>query len=125
MEQFLPSKQVKLFTEKVITPEFAARMAREPIRAGAPEELIRVANQVFSAVPKHPYVWQLFLKAVERSKRHKVQCDYDILYIGANAMMSTMYDQVGQYRDDIELVAEMTTKTMVTISSNGSWRTDK
>lgn len=127
MDYFLPSegKNVKLFTEIILSDRSCKMMAEEPIRRGVPEEPVRVCNQIFSAVPKHPYMLQLFMKAVDNMKSiGTVKRDYDILYIGANAMMSAMYDQVGQYQPDIELVDETTKRRMIGISSKGSWRTD-
>lgn len=128
MEYFLPrdGMNVKLFTEIVLSDDQCKKMANEPIRKGVPEEAIRVCNQVFSAVPKHPYLFQLFDQAVKNMNRiGKIQRDYDILYIGANAMMSQMYNTVGQYQSDIERVPMGIVKQMVSISSKGSWRTDK
>lgn len=124
MNQFLPSKNknVKLFTETVLTPEFCEKMKNEPIRNGEPEEPVRVFSAMFSAIPKHPYLRYLFLTAVENSKKYQVKRDYDILYIGSNAMMSTVYDRVGKNWNDIELVDYESTKNMIKIHSNASWR---
>jgi len=120
-----PNKKVKLFTESVLSQSYADKMKDEPIRKGEPEELTRVCNQVFSAVPKHPYMLMLFMTAIENSKKYEVKKDYDILYIGANAMMSSVYDKIGKLRDDVELIDYKRTKKMINISSKGSWRTDK
>jgi hypothetical protein len=127
MDMFLPrnDKNVKLFTEYVLSTWYANRMRNEPIRNGNPEEKIRVCNQIFSSVPKHPYIWTLFSTAVKNSQMYAVKRDYDILYIGANAMMSTVYDQVGKNLNDVELVDYHVKNRMVKISSNGSWRMDK
>lgn len=127
MDYFLPrlNKNIKLFTESILSIEFSNKMKNEPIRNGKPEEITRVCNQVFSAVPKHPYILRLFLKAVSNSQKYKVNKDYDILYIGANAMMSEMYEDYGKYLCDIELVDYKTTRKMIEISSNGSWRKEK
>lgn len=124
MDRFLPSKNknVKLFTEAVLTPEFCEKMKEEPIRNGEPEEPVRVYSAMFSAIPKHPYLRYLFLTAVENSKKYNVKRDYDILYIGSNAMMSTVYDRIGQNWNDIELVDYDTTNDMIKIHSNASWR---
>ena len=47
MTEYLPSKgkKLRLFTEKIISPEFSQRMAVEPIRKGKSEEIIRVATR--------------------------------------------------------------------------------
>lgn len=127
MDYFLPrvNANVKLFTERVIDDTFARKMAMEPIRQGEPEELVRVCTQVFSAIPKHPYMFRLFQRAVCNMKKCKrLVRDYDVLYIGGNAMMSTVYNQIGKYQPDIELVDWETQKKMVKFSSKGSWRTE-
>jgi hypothetical protein len=127
MNMFLPreDKNVKLFTESVLSNRFANRMKKEHIRNGEPEERIRVCTQVFSAVQQHPYIWLLFSTAIKNSQKYEVKKDYDILYITGNAMMSTVYDQVGKKMNDIELVDYRIQKRMIKISSKGSWRTDK
>jgi hypothetical protein len=127
MDHFLPmiNKNVKLFTEGVLSKYYSEKMSTEPIRKGKPEEVVRICNQIFSAVPRHSYIYQLFLKAIYNSKIYTVKKDYDILYIGANAMMSEMYNDIGKYRCDIELVDYKTTRKMIKISSNGSWRIEK
>jgi len=128
LDYFLPSnnKKVKLFTECVLSQRLAMKIGeKEEIRDGESEELIRVCNQVYSAEEKHPYIFLLFLKAVSNIKKYKIKKDYDILYIGANAMMSKMYNEVGRYKKDVELVDYITVNKMIDISSKGSWRTDK
>ena len=124
MFQPSPNRKVKLFTEAVLSQEYADKMKDEPIRQGEPEEITRVCNQVFSAVPKHPYIFILFTTAIENSKKYQIKKDYDILYIGANAMMSSIYDKIGKLRDDVELINHKTTKKIIDINSKGSWRTD-
>lgn len=127
MDNFLPSvgKNVKLFTEIILTPEFANTMKNEPIRKGEPEELIRVCTQIFSANPRHPYLLALFKNAVQNMQTYPIVRDYDILYTTGNAMMSTMYEKVGRYQQDIELVGNDRLKEMIYITSNGSWRIKK
>ena len=124
LDDFLPQKEknIKLFTEFILDKTQCEKMKNEPIRNGKPEEPIRVCNQIFSATPKHPYLFKLFEKAVQNSKTHQVRKDYDILYIGANAMMSEIYDNLGKYQTDIELIDLKTSKEMIKISSKGSWR---
>ena len=128
MDQFLPDKNhknVKLFTEIILTDEFANEMRKEPIRNGQPEEKLRVGTQIFSAIPRHPYLLELFKTTVQNTRKYTIKRDYDILYTTGNAMMSTVYDKVGKYRDDIELVSLDHSTRMATISSNGSWRLKK
>jgi mannosyltransferase OCH1-like enzyme len=125
MDQFLPEKNVKLFTEIILTDEFANEMRKEPIRNGQPEEKLRVGTQIFSAIPRHPYLLELFKTSIQNTQKYKIIRDYDILFTTGNAMMSTVYDQVGKYRVDIELVDVDHSTRMATISSNGSWRLKK
>jgi mannosyltransferase OCH1-like enzyme len=123
---FLPSKekQLKLFTETVLTHAQAEDTRKYVIREGLPEENIRICNQVFSAVPKHPYLWKLFLQAISNVQKFHVKEDYDILFITGNALFSTFYDKIGKYDSTIECVSLKNTKEMISISSHGSWRTD-
>jgi|694.fasta_scaffold03093_30 hypothetical protein len=124
MDIFLPSpnKKVKLFTEIIISQEMSNIMKDEPIRKGEPEEFIRVYTGIFSAFPKHHYIHTLFLTAIENSKKYRVQKDYDILYIGGNTMMSSVYDKIGKQLEDVELVDYYTTTKMIKMNSNRSWR---
>ena len=127
MDIFQPSndKKVKLFTEIVLSDAKAQEMKNEPIRNGEPEEKIRVCTQIFSAVPKHPYIFKLFKTALNNKNKYQVKRDYDILYITGNAMMSTVYNQTGKNMNDIELVDYDTTQKIIKISSSGSWRKEK
>jgi len=127
MDQFLPgnNKNVKLFTEIILTDEFANEMSKEPIRNGQPEEKLRVGFAIFSAIPRHPYILELFKTAIQNTRKYKIIRDYDILFTTGNAIMSTVYDQVGKYQKDIELVDIDQSTSMATVSSNGSWRLKK
>ena len=89
------------------------------IRKNKPEELVRVALQMFSAYPK-----QMFLKyCIEKSWNNintlEVKSDYDVLYMGANAMVSEAYHEYIN-RDSIELIYD--TNNYIRFSSKGSWR---
>jgi mannosyltransferase OCH1-like enzyme len=125
MDQFLPKKNVKLFTEIILSDEFANEMRKEPIRNGQPEEKLRVGTQLFSAIPRHPYLLELFKTTIQNTQKYKIIRDYDILFTTGNAMMSTVYDQVGKYQVDVELIDVDQSMRMATISSNGSWRLKK
>lgn len=126
MNAYLPSigKSVRLFTEFVLTEKQRLKMAEEPIRNGEPEEKIRVLNQVFSAYPKNEYIWKTICFFLQRIKTLKVQRDYDILFIAANAAVSTAYDQFGKNDPTIELMDLQTSKRMMKWHYQGSWRTD-
>lgn len=128
MDYFLPTedKKVKLFTESIITQKYSKYMAdSEIIRDGEPEELIRVCTQIFSAEKNHQYMLILFLKGLSNCKKYNLQRDYDVLYISGNSMMSKIYNEVGRYMNDVELVDYKTVRKIINISSNGSWRVDK
>ena len=126
MDQFLPQKckAVRLFTESVQTPEYCQLMAFEPIRNGEPEEAIRVANQVFSAVPGHRFVKATMDLIVHRLQSSEFKKDYDLLYISANAAVSCSYDRFGKSDEDVELLSRERTRSMVKIQFKGTWRTD-
>jgi mannosyltransferase OCH1-like enzyme len=127
-DNFLPSenngKNLKLFTEKIITKEQANKLAKQPIRNNKPEELLRIANQIYSSIPKYPYLFELFKKAISNCKQYKVLCDYDIYYICGNALWSEFYDQNGKNKKDIELIDVKVKENMIEIKCNGSWKKD-
>ena len=127
LHAFLPQKgTVRFFTEKILSPEFAAQMANVPIRNGKPEELLRIRNQIFSAKkPKEKIIWKLICFLTDRMEKHRVTCDYDILYISANAAVSEFYDRYCKTDKDVELTSLKTTDKMIQIVCLGSWRVDK
>ncbi|HOW96266.1 MAG TPA: hypothetical protein P5567_03455 [Kiritimatiellia bacterium] len=126
MDRMLPSpgRQAKVFTEFVLSPEECRRLAAEPIRNGEPEESIRVLNQVFSAVPRHPFIKATLDLIVERTSTLTPKRDYDILFISANAAVSTAYDRFGKNDPTVELVSRPDTRAMFKTQYLGSWRTD-
>ena len=126
MTEFLPSpgKAVKLFTEVVITPEFARQMAFEPIRRGEPEERVRIRNQVFSAAPRSDFVASVLDLQLMRLKSHPVCRDYDVLFVTGPALCSTVYDRCGPTDPRVELVPLDQSERMFKVHSTGSWRTD-
>jgi hypothetical protein len=128
-DQLLPSSnghRLRLYTEFVwVTPMWRWIVGRQfAIRNGAPEEKWRIMNQIFAAVPKHPYVRLAWNSILERMKIWKPKCDYDILFIGANALVSELYDKIGLNQTDIERINFWQTRHLITISSKASWRTD-
>ena len=119
------SKTVRLFTERVLSRQQCEDAGRRwAIRQGAPEEPVRVMNQVFSAsAQRQPFiglVWRCILANMAWAPRE----DYDVLYLGANALVSTLYDREGRSDDSVELVSQRTTRRLFAVSSRGSWRTD-
>lgn len=127
-EQLFPThgNQVRLFTEFVWFSPLLRHLPakRFPIRKGKPEEKWRVMNQIFAATPRHPYILQTWTSILARMQRHKPTCDYEILWIGANAYISEFFDQDGAFRQDVQLTSFAQTRSLVSVSSRGSWRTD-
>ena len=127
-EQLLPSQgfDLRLYTEFVwVTPVWQWLAGRKfAIRNYLPEEKWRIMNQLFAATPKHPYVWLTWTSILERMCKWKPKCDYDILFIGANAFVSELYDKVGQKQKTTERINFWQTRHLVKVSNKGSWRLD-
>ncbi len=129
-DQFLPKDpkrhSVKLFTETILTEkEGIENGTKYAIRKGEPEEPLRIYTSIFYATPRNPFVGLMMDEIVARLNALDVNEDYDILYITGNAVLPTVYDQAVQYRDSIELIGIPERDTMISMSSNGSWRQDK
>lgn len=126
VKQLLPhvNKSVRLFTERVLTNEECRKNGLlHPIRNGEPEEPTRVQNQCFSSsVIGHPFIVRVRDTILENMRSMKPVQDYDVLYIGANARVSTLYDRHGRLDPTVELEGESGSKRMLTVSSRGSWR---
>ena len=120
-----PNKHVRLFTEFLLTPAQCMAMAAEPIRAGKPEEPIRISNQVFSASPGSPYRQKTIDFLLKRIQTMTPKKDYDVLYISANAAVSEAYDTFGKSDSSIELTDLTTTRRMIKWRYGGSWRKEK
>lgn len=128
-EYHMPLKMLKskdndvvLLTESIISKTFAEKIGREQIiRKGIPEEEIRVANQVFWSKPHSKFVKHVMDSILERLDKYTVNNDYDILYIGANAMISEVYDRYPN-KKEIKLIPHSDRIKIVTFSSRGSWR---
>lgn len=127
MQNFLPSpgKAVRLFTENVMSPAQCQAMTAEPIRAGKPEEPIRISNQVFSASPGAPYLQKTIGFLLNRIQTMTPKKDYDVLYISANAAVSEAYDTFGKNDSDVELTSLEQTRRIMKWRYGGSWRKDK
>ena len=127
MIDYLPSKNKKwrLFTESVITQEYALKMANEPIRKGKSEELIRVVTGAFACNErKNPNVLDLIFFYFKRMLTEKLHSDYDVLYISGNAAMSEYYDQYLKNNQEVELTSLEDAKKMINWNSKGSWKMD-
>tara|TARA_X000000368_G_C22911056_1_gene658572 strand:- start:46 stop:882 length:837 start_codon:yes stop_codon:yes gene_type:complete len=114
-------KNTRLFVEMVLNKKYANEMKNEPIRKGKPEELVRVSNQCYSALPKDKFLDYCIKKSWKNLNTLQVKSQYDILYIGANAMISEAYDE---YKDKNHITLTYNTSKYISFSSNGSWRLD-
>ncbi len=121
IDNFIPQEDfsIKLFVEKILEKDFSNEMKFKPIRKGKPEELIRVAYQCYSAYPKDEFLYYCIKKSWKNLNTLEVKSQYDILYIGGNAMFSEAYDE---YEDKSNIVLEYNTSQYINFSSNGSWR---
>jgi len=128
LQFFVPNSRKRriLFVEAIYSKAMCNQMSVVPIRKGKPEEAVRICNQIFSAYSKDPFLEYCLKKSLDNLKNYKVTCDYDILYIGANAMMSEAFDEFikGKYLKTTMLVPMNIHHRMFGLSSRGSWRRD-
>jgi hypothetical protein len=118
--------QTRLFTESVIGEALAAKGAAIPIRRGKPEEHIRIANQLFSSIQHGAFLRYCLIKYLRNINTWRVSCDYDILYMGANAMTSEAFAEFSVYHDEkpslIALVNEQDSTQYARYMGKGSWK---
>lgn len=121
-----PNSEVRLFTEAEISEDEAHSIGiKNQIRNGRPEERIRVANQVFSAVPSNRFLWTVVSLLHSRLLSFpKPKNDYEVLYHGATAFISELWDTMGRHDGKVELLCWKESIKFVEIVSKGSWRTD-
>ena len=124
LETFIPpaNKSIRLFVENIVPKIKCMKNGYEKIRQYKPEEVIRVANQVFSAYPKNNFLLHCINKLWDNLHKFNIESQYDILYTSANAMISEAYDEYSK-KNDIQLTYR--TIDYIKLSSNGSWRMDK
>ncbi|MBP7828537.1 MAG: hypothetical protein KA248_01325 [Kiritimatiellae bacterium] len=118
-------REARLFTEFVLSPEECRRMADEPIRRGEPEEAARVMNQAFSAVPRHRFIKAVLDLILERATALTPRRDYDILYICANAAVSTAWARFGRTDPSLELLSRAETRRLLRVQYKGTWRVNR
>ncbi len=123
--KFLPSagKGVRLFTEVILSPgkgHYDAYVNK--IREGELNPSVQIRNQLFSAVPRHPYINLTWRNIWSRMQTMWPSCDHDILYIGANAYIPQLYDQIGRFDPEVERVRQSECDRWFKVSCNGSWR---
>ena len=112
-------QSVVLFLETTISNELAYQVADERIRCGKPEERDRIHFAVLSALPRNPFVKYCVDKSWKNICCLEVRSQYDILYIGGNAMLSEAFHEYSN-RGGIVLHRDFTDFYQVT--SQGSWR---
>lgn len=126
---FMPpmGKSARFFVELVLTDELnnkikADENLKQDIRNGKPEEPVRIANQCFCVYPRDDFLKYCIQKYWRNLHNYEVKNQYDILYIGATAMMSEAYDE---YPRKNEFVLDFNMKKYIKVLMNGSWRLDK
>jgi hypothetical protein len=120
-------KSSRFFVELVLTKELNKKIKADEnlnqrIRNGKPEEPVRVANQCFCVYPRDDFLKHCIKKYWRNLHTYEVKNQYDILYIGATAMISEAYDE---YPQKNELVLDFNMKRYIKIAMNGSWRLNK
>jgi hypothetical protein len=123
--KFLPSvgKGVRLFTAVILFPgkgHYDAYLNK--IRKGELNPSVQIRNQLFSAVPRHPYLDLTWRNIWARMQTMWPSCDHDILFIGANAYIPQLYDQVGRHNPEVERISQSVCDRWFKVSCNGSWR---
>lgn len=124
-----PYKGVQLFTETETNILYRYYTSFFRIRGGSLETSLRIATQVFSSYPKNKFIKLVVDRILYNLGKYKVHEDYDILFIGGNDMISTVYDKyksilnktkINKY--NVELYSYKKSQKLITVSSNGSWR---
>ena len=95
IKMFIPpiGKSARFFVELVLSDELNRKIKadvnlKQDIRNGKPEETVRVANQCFCVYPRDDFLKHCIQKYWRNLHNYEVKNQYDILYIGATAMMS-------------------------------------
>lgn len=116
------NKTIRLFVETIISKKYANEMRKEPIRKNKPEELVRIVYGCYSALPKDNFLNYCIQKSWKNLHTLEVKSQYDILYIGANAMISEAYHE---YKDKSDIILTYNTKDYISFLSHGSWRLER
>lgn len=120
---FIPpsGKKIRLFIETILNPPYADHLKKEKIRNKKPEELIRIATQSYASFPKNNFLKYCIEKSWKNLNTLEVKSQYDILYVGGNAMISEAFDE---YKNKEEIIVTYNTNKYISFSGNGSWRLD-
>ena len=113
------NKSTKLFVEIVLSEKESIKNGNKyKIRKGVPEEQIRIVAGFFSANINSNFCKIMLDNIIDRLNKYNVEEDYDILYIGANALLSEIYDKYPN-KNEIDLVDYESTKKIIKFASNG------
>jgi hypothetical protein len=121
MECFTPpkNKTIRLFVECMLNQRFSESKKTERIRDGKPEEIVRVVTGCFAAYPKNTFLNSSIEKSWNNINTFEIKNQYDILYVGGNAMFSESYDQ---YVNKKSITLTYNTNKYISFYSQGSWR---
>lgn len=106
-------------TECILTYYQLLASIHFPLRNAMPEHPVRVANQVFSAFPRAPFLREMLKVSLVNLGTMKVDCDYAVLLCGANAALDKLFHRT-QFRDYELLSFEKSREVSPKISSRGS-----
>lgn len=112
------NKNITLFIETILNNKQITESKLEPIRKGKPEEKIRISHGCFYSNIKNDFIYYCINKSIYNLHNLELKKDYDILYIGSNAMISEAYDE---YKGK-NLVNLLKTDNIIQFTSYGSWR---
>lgn len=116
-----PQAGVVLSTEVILTAKQRMRTSSYPIRQGAAEHAVRVANYWLAARPHHPLLAHML--ELMRARAHlPVKEQYDILYTTGPDIVSTVWHTYGHLYDDVVLLSAEESAAFFTHRAEGSWR---
>lgn len=116
----LPRAGVILCVERWVTPWGAwYRGRRQPIRAGRPETLRRVANYFMAGVAGHPF-WDEVLALLRERAALPVRSDYDVLYATGPDVVTEAARRTRQR--DVVVLSRRRASRQFTHHALGSWR---
>jgi hypothetical protein len=121
IDSVIPTNSGTCFlTESVLSPLKQMTMHRIQ-HDGQFEHPIRIANQLFGAFPRSTFIKEFILQSIINIRTIPVKNDYDVLYVGANALLSKTYHS--SRTCDYELVGRKESSRIEGKKLNsGSWR---
>ncbi len=117
-----PEANVILAVETVLTEEMCRQIGQnEPIRFGAPELPVRVANYFMASVPRHPF-WLAVLELMKQRHHLPIRNEYDILYTTGPDVITEIAYRAAQDYSDVVVVPIHIINQMITHHFVGGWR---